>query len=883
MIRGLVCVLGCCAAVMLAPISGALALPPPDEDPIEGPCALDTYHFRLEVSIVQVGLPIAGSRVTLDATSAKLHGHRSPTRTRLCDDVYFAVPNPGWTVAAAPLGQTATITDAERLRPNVSLGGPGIYQIRFYVCPCTLELDGKVASVDRDSRDITINAVSQLAIPPETQPLLPPLPEATPPPPVFDNEYRQTACHGGGGVLYPQWVTAERFHGPENYRLVEGNVTGGHVAAADDFLNHDSQDQNWLVQPDRPYRDLRQPSYPSPSQPMEMEWELNAIPPEVRPTAGDRVSTVGYWIFDCGHDPFRTEIHPPVGIAVERPRAVQIRSSFSPPGFPNGLGTNIVVPGIVTDLWFNRHSGETTNNCSDTGLHQPILSDGLRNPCIREPHPLGKYTFNVYLPRDPQLRAIEAGLNPPPVPLSIEIGPTPGQPSTGPVPTIEIRRGGGATWLEVTVDLSSYPGLTTYARRVSAAWAYPQADNWGASRWNVRLNTMDVRPAGSGGDDWPWHTQGGTRRAWQAFFNTNNSNREWTHLFSRGVGADPGVPTTEPLNLETGTNGLGSDPVLFPRQKIFVHTGGFIDSVFGGDIGTVFDLDLQMTHHYTSPSTIGKDGDYVLDYDVQPGTPIPGAILTPEANALINAYVARQAQCDPSPCAVVAPERRDPNLTQTWSPKIFALTKPMPRGDFPLFESEREEFTIQGVAEAKFRELAAAVRANNPGRLDAFLADVREELNLVPPGQRNRYDALVAMLETALSAKDAATALPSSFREDCRGKTATQLGTPRRDEIIGTPGADVIAGLGGNDVIVGQGGDDVICGGDGNDFINAADGNDTLYGDGGNDTLYGGNGNDRLTGQNGNDNHDCGAGADRAHIGPGNDSQLNCEIVAKVP
>ena len=71
----------------------------------------------------------------------------------------------------------------------------------------------------------------------------------------------------------------------------------------------------------------------------------------------------------------------------------------------------------------------------------------------------------------------------------------------------------------------------------------------------------------------------------------------------------------------------------------------------------------------------------------------------------------------------------------------------------------------------------------------------------------------------------------------CGGRTATIVGTPRRDVIRGTRRRDVIAALGGNDVVRGLGGNDVICGGAGRD---------RLLGGAGRDKLIGGPGRDRV-------------------------------------
>jgi hypothetical protein len=759
---------------LLVPVPAAFAIiDDNDQGPVERPCLLSAYNFRFEVTLVQVGLPIAGRAVTINASSAKLVGTKV-TATTICEPLVFPVPNFTWAVAAAPAGQSASIAAGNTLTPQVALGGPGTYRIRLTACPngCRVTKDGRSRTVTPTSptRELAINAVNQLILPPETEPLLPPLTAPTPAPPTFSQSQRDTACQGGGGAIDPQWVTAERFNGPGNYRLVEGEVEVSKVSSQDNFLNHDSQDQNWDVKPDITTAGLDQPK---PSTSMEMEWETDFMPREIRPTPGDRAGTVGYWIFDCGHDPFKTEIHPPVGIATSRPRAVNIPSSFRPAGFPNGFGTNVQVPGIVTDLFFNRKSGETTNNCSDTGLHQPSTGNGT-NACIREPHRLDRtFTFNVYLPRDPQQRALAAGLNPPPVPLFVGISGTPGLPSGGPNPTFVVRSQNGISWLEVSVNLSSLPSTTnTYARRVSAAWAYPAADNWGAKRWRILLDRLrvgdDAEPAGDDGD-------------WRFFFNTNNRDREWTKVFSCDGCIDD--DDTRTLNVQTGGSGLGADPVLFPGQKIFVHTGGFDDETFGDDIGTVFDRRNQATGTFASPSQ-GGDGSYTLDYRIQAGPTVGTATLTSEALALNNAYTARTpSQCPVltqgrgfqgggvrppgSVCGVYSPAARDPNLTADWHPDMVTIKRAR-EGESELFETEVEEFTLQGITLTGFKKLVADKRAKDPKQLDEFLAEMRTELARIPTSMRNDYADLLATLDKSLPPSDIQKAVPPGFRRSIK-------------------------------------------------------------------------------------------------------------------
>lgn len=89
---------------------------------------------------------------------------------------------------------------------------------------------------------------------------------------------------------------------------------------------------------------------------------------------------------------------------------------------------------------------------------------------------------------------------------------------------------------------------------------------------------------------------------------------------------------------------------------------------------------------------------------------------------------------------------------------------------------------------------------------------------------------------------------PAVAAVECRGRTATIVGTDGDDRLVGTNRDDVIAALGGDDDVWAGAGDDLVCGGPGDDQLRGRRGADRLYGDGGDDTLLGGRGPDRLAG-----------------------------------
>jgi hypothetical protein len=83
-------------------------------------------------------------------------------------------------------------------------------------------------------------------------------------------------------------------------------------------------------------------------------------------------------------------------------------------------------------------------------------------------------------------------------------------------------------------------------------------------------------------------------------------------------------------------------------------------------------------------------------------------------------------------------------------------------------------------------------------------------------------------------------------RAKCKGKIATIVGSPGRDNLRGTRKRDVIAALGGNDVVHGKRGNDLICGGPGKDKLFGGPGNDKLFGGPGKDKLRGGPGRNKV-------------------------------------
>jgi streptogramin lyase len=79
----------------------------------------------------------------------------------------------------------------------------------------------------------------------------------------------------------------------------------------------------------------------------------------------------------------------------------------------------------------------------------------------------------------------------------------------------------------------------------------------------------------------------------------------------------------------------------------------------------------------------------------------------------------------------------------------------------------------------------------------------------------------------------------------CKGKTATIVGSTKKDKLKGSKFKDVIHTLGGKDKVDAKGGNDIVCGGKGKDKLKGGGGKDKLLGQGGKDKLDGGPGKDK--------------------------------------
>lgn len=128
----------------------------------------------------------------------------------------------------------------------------------------------------------------------------------------------RTGGTGGINASNPSWVNAVlRDH---RAKVIEGSIAYSHVTHEDFPFNHDSHDMCFFIDPDPAFQNLQSDAngIRDGRRVLEGEWETKHFPPRFWPVQGDRAWVMGRHVFDCGHPPYRTEIHPPVATAFTR-------------------------------------------------------------------------------------------------------------------------------------------------------------------------------------------------------------------------------------------------------------------------------------------------------------------------------------------------------------------------------------------------------------------------------------------------------------------------------------------------------------------------------------------------------------------------------------
>jgi hypothetical protein len=704
-----------------------------------------------------VGYPIVGFTVKVSAENVKFHGRALPA----CGfpDFVAALPAFSWS-AKQPDGTAAVLLDASfpSLTPRLPVGQVGTYHVQLTVCPggCTVLSPGNhpvPVHVDEQVLDIPIEARESAPLAPETTPFVPiPDHDAGHTTPVD-----QCAWDGLPGSLAKQWWAVKQINGPDQYRQLDGFVRESRVARMDDPLNHGwpgpvIQDANFNVVPDLPYTDLLFKEFnPDSPQDIEVEWESRSMPERYRPTPGDRVSIFGYWDTDCGHD--RPEIHPPVGIAVHRPRPLRIPDDaiFTELGGQRA-GQGIYVPGIITDIFFSVDGGDLLG--ADTGLANHDLVPGPTGSPEPAPVPAPSldhvFQFDIYLPRNPQATMQQMGVDTPPVPLYLQRDTVTG----GPVPQIEFKPDPPAitSYLHVTIDLRGYTGQS-YGYRIAAGWVLPSADNWGLAGYKLRLRRLEVLDDGDGaarGDG-----------DWRLWVNTNNASndsftpQEWVKVINYDV--DNGIEDFSGRPWETGRLGepgepladrwLGPDLLRYPAATspfpaprdygiLFHSTGYEADSLTDDDAGTVLEAHVPRGTTTTSQNQCETTGEhfggltysgcvrYNAVYETVARPPLAPAVLSRAMQGIAAQYVlsCRSPLCKIGPLdAIIAAPLE--------APAVDPLDAHLAPGDaareftdFAPFEPADEEPTsLTTITAGNFYRDVVEAQKVDPAKLDRRL------------------------------------------------------------------------------------------------------------------------------------------------------------------
>jgi len=558
-----------------------------------------------------------------------------------------------WSIASKPVGSTATLSGTGTSRRSLTLDRAGSYQVRLTVCPsnCTFGTGIDAYELGPQVFNLTITAQTEISTPPDVQPDVPNMSARATSPRTFGFPYEIAMCGNVvGGIVSPQWITADYFANANSYKLVEGTVHSSHIAQNDNPLNHSSQDWNIHLKPDAPYRNLLNADTNKDS--IEVEWERDSYPEPFRPHEGDRISVFGYHILDCGHLQggihARTEIHPPVLSAVHRPRVIQLPADAKLDLDRDGVagetvGSNAWVSGVVSDVWVNANGGDITYAPTVGGVHvcQPT-SLGQPNdlgPCIHGPSPLNRtFTFNVYLPKSPQKVAQELGMtNPKAAPLYYAVQRNPSYVGgSAPQPKIVPVDEGGLTYLRVTYDLTGYSG-TSFGQQIVAGWVYPSADNWGVEQWRLAIPSVRVHDDA----EWEFPFDDGDWRLWVG---THSTKKSWFKLFDCDGCVESSTTYTPSSSTwvsgATGADGLlAGDVMLRPGDWIpLAATAWEDDPVWDtGGVGSLATLLPRIDGRTGSTRSEKGTGKYTVNWKtIRVGA--SNASLTAAGTALKNDY-----------------------------------------------------------------------------------------------------------------------------------------------------------------------------------------------------------------------------------------------------
>jgi hypothetical protein len=656
-------------------------------DLVVNPFQLQSFNAPGEVRSFPL-LAIVGLAVPIDGSSSRLRIYKPDACATPA--ITSALPHFVWTLEG-PNGSKTLLENTNSLRVSFTPDIPGDYVVHLVGCPndttskrvCTVRLVAAYTSTGKPivravqlgpvEKVVKVTVSARAQLPPLyrpgnlNDPSLPALTTLPTSPQHYD--LARSYCNFGTGIEgHPEWYTTSVWKGPTPaYEAVEGRVYRSNIAGTDYPFTHIANDHNAMLEVDPSYRRLLIDDGPEDKDPdllpfggLEIEWEFLNYPDVFRPLEGDRMSVLGYHVVDCGHTP-RTEMHPPIGVAVHRPRAVMLPTQFQyeadktsgqPIGAVRPIGSNVYVPGIVTDIWISLNGGEILNGGS-RGLHQPtqIVVNGLTlaaNPSVLKPTTKGvTFQFKVYLPPSP---TYVLGFNKVIVPpfdaaLFVEVQNHPRAADLGASTALTIKEverhlGGAFPYLAYSIDLSALSPGERFAKRIVAGWVYPDLDgnNFGLRAYRVKLEQMKVLDTGdvSSGDWKLWATIPSVDAPWTRLIECRSCIDEMTYasnasIWERGAMDTAGHLMGEVLLFQPTEGHYSQDALLR-------FTGYDNDWLETDPIGNAANSVGQLGR-YSVGTTCDDCPSFNLVYDVERGITPVTEVLAPEAKAFFQALL----------------------------------------------------------------------------------------------------------------------------------------------------------------------------------------------------------------------------------------------------
>jgi hypothetical protein len=576
-----------------------------------------------------------------------------------------------WTLDAPP-GSHSQLANVDTLDVTFNPDKPGKYTVNFNGCgnQCTMKLvtkfvNGKAVTGDvrisNPVRQMVFNVAETAQVPPRLVP--PPGPSPAGQLATDPQHFGSSQSFCGNKKLLALGFNAEWFttSPTPNFELVEGRVYDSIVSRIDTPRGHIDNDADVKVDVDPWLRRLLMDDNASdkgsaglPFGGMEVEWEWPQWAEGFRPLVGDRISALGYHVIDCGHA-INTELHPPIAVAVHRPLPVKLPDFVS---LENGkpvvhIGSNIYVPGIITDIFVNLNGADILN-CVGDSLRQ---STSDSPPCVPQPDQPGiPFAFNVYLPVNPQRIVKSVMHNDPPVPALFRQFVDPPEAPGGLISDIQFQiiddthLDSDIPYFTVSVDISKMRTGQMASKRLISAWVYPDitGKNYGLRALRLRLDQLQVTDTGDirSGD-------------WKLWLGYRNAVRPWTRLINCEDCVDQKTYSFADSIFESGalgTGGLLKGEILEFRNFSPFSLGrlrltGYEQDTFGGDdvgevdafVGGPGQFVLQsfcedQAQGSINPADSGCAG-YIAHIIVEPGQTPVSSVLDPQTKKFLNSLL----------------------------------------------------------------------------------------------------------------------------------------------------------------------------------------------------------------------------------------------------